>query len=101
MRQGEIWLMESPDRKPRPALIVQRDAAIAVMDRVTVAPVTSTIRQLPTCVPLGPDEGLHTECVANFDSMTVVPKYALTRRLGDLGVRHHEICTALKALADC
>jgi mRNA interferase MazF len=93
--------MESPDRKPRPALIVQRDVAIAVMDRVTVAPVTSTIRQLPTCVPLGPDEGLRMDCVANFDSMAVVPKYALTRRLGDLGVRHHEICTALKALADC
>lgn len=93
--------MESPNLKPRPALIVQRDAAIAVMDRVTVAPVTTTIRQLPTCVALGPDEGLHTECVANFDSMAVVPKYALTHRLGDLGARHYEICVALKALADC
>lgn len=93
--------MESPDRKSRPALIVQRDAAIAVMDRVTVAPVTTTIRLLPTCVLLGPDEGLHTECVANFDSIAVVPKYALTRRLGDLGVRHREMCAALKALADC
>jgi mRNA interferase MazF len=101
VRQGEIWLMEAPDRKSRPALIVQRDAAIAVMDRVAVAPVTSTIRKLPTCVPLGPDEGLHANCVANFDSIAVVPKYALTRRLGDLGARHHEICTALKALADC
>jgi mRNA interferase MazF len=93
--------MESPNRKPRPALIVQRDAAIAVMERVAVAPITSTIRQLPTCVALGPAEGLHHDCVANFDSIAVVPKYSLTRRLGELGVRRHEICDALKGLADC
>jgi mRNA interferase MazF len=101
VRQGEIWLMESPGHKARPALILQRDAALAVMNRVTVAPVTTTIRNLPTCLPLGAAEGLDRECVANLDSIAVIPKYALTRRLGDIGNRRHEMCTALAALADC
>lgn len=80
--------MEAPGHKARPALIVQRDAAIAATDRFTVAPITSTIRRLPTCVPLGPDEGLDRECVANFDSLAVMS-------------RRHEICVALRAFAGC
>jgi mRNA interferase MazF len=93
--------MEAPERKPRPALIVQRDAAINVMGRVAVAPLTTTRRNLPTCLALGADEGLDRECVANFDSIAVVPKYALTQRLGDIGARRHELFAALMALADC
>ena len=101
MRQGEIWLMEAPEHKARPALIIQRDAAIAIMDRVTIAPITTTVRNLPTCIRLGRDEGLNYECMANFDSISVIPKYALTRRIGDLGDRRQEVCAAINALVDC
>ncbi len=63
--------MELPDHKARPALVIQRDAAIAARDRVTVAPLTTRLRTLPTCLLLGADEGLDRECAANFDSLTV------------------------------
>ena len=101
MNQGEIWLFESVDTKARPALILTRPAALAVQRRVTIAGITTTMRSGPTQLRLGPDEGLNRECVANFDDITVVERSHLTRRLGSLGGRHHELCAALDALSDC
>ena len=99
---GELWLMETPNAKRRPVLVVSRDEAIAVLNNVVVAPVTSTIRNIPTCIPVGPDEGVDRESVATFDNLAAVPKAVLTVRLGRLGVDgHHLICDALDAMADC
>ena len=50
--------MEAPNQKRRPELIVSRDQSIAVLNNIVVAPVTSTIRLIPTCIPVGRDEGL-------------------------------------------
>lgn len=100
--QGEFWLMESPNSKRRPVLVVTRNEAIEVMNNVVVAPVTSIIRRIPTNIAVGPDEGLDHECVASFDNLAVVPKSTLTARLGELdAIRRREICLALAALADC
>ncbi len=101
MNQGEIWLLESPEAKTRPALVVTRPYALGAMRRVTVALITSTLRTGPTQLHLGRDEGLARECVANFDDLTVVNHAMLTRCIGGLGRRHHELCTALAAVADC
>ena len=99
---GELWLMETPNAKRRPVLVVSRDEAIAVLDNVVVAPVTSTTRDIPTCIPVGPDEGVDHESVATFDNLAAVPKAVLTVRLGRLGVDGHQlICDALDAMADC
>ena len=51
--QGEIWLMETPNQKRRPVLIVSRSEAIAVLNNVVVAAVTTTIRDIPTCLRVG------------------------------------------------
>ncbi len=100
--QAEIWLMETANRKRRPVLVVSRDEAISVLNNVVVAPVTSTIRDIPTCIPVGPAEGIDHDSVATFDSLTAVPKSVLTRRLGDLGIGgHRRICDALDAMANC
>lgn len=56
--QAELWLMETPNQKRRPVLVVSRDEVIPVLNNVVVAPVTSTIRSIPTCIPVGPDEGI-------------------------------------------
>jgi mRNA interferase MazF len=100
--QGEIWLLEAPNQKRRPVMVVTRNEAIPVLNNVVVAPVTSTIRRIPTCIPLGRDEGLDRESVASFDNLTAVPKSLLTVRLGSLagGGRTH-ICASLAALSDC
>lgn len=100
--QGELWLMETPNLKRRPVLIVSRDDVIPVLNNVVVAPVTSTIRTIPTCVPVGPEHGIDHESVATFDNLAAVPKSVLARRLGRLGPGgHRRICDALAALANC
>ena len=100
--QSELWLMETPNRKRRPVLIVSRDEVIPVLNNVIIAPVTSTIRAIPTCVRVGPDEGIGHESVATFDNLAAVPKSVLTVRLGSLGVGGKQrICDALAAMANC
>ena len=100
--QGELWLMEREDEASRPALVVSRDEAIPVLNNVLIAPVTSTVRDIPTCLPLGSAEGLRQDCVASFDNLAAVPKHMLTRRLGRLGPGgRHRLCHALRAVAAC
>lgn len=100
--QGDIWFLETPDDKRRPVLVVTRDEAVAVLNNVVVAPVTTSIRRIPTCIPLGREEGIDRESVATFDNLAAVPKSLLTRRLGALGVAGRErICAALRSVADC
>ncbi len=100
-RQGEIWWAETGDKR-RPVLVVTRSDAIAVLARVVVAPVTRTVRGIPTEIGLGPDDGLPTQCAASFDNLQPIGRHLLTQRIAALDVpRHHEICAALAALADC
>ena len=100
--QGELWMMETPNRRRRPVLIVSRDQAIPALNNIVIAPVTSTIRNIPTCVPVGTDEGIDHDSVATFDNLAAVPKSVLTTRLGALGVGgRRRMCDALDALADC
>jgi len=99
---AELWLMETPNLKRRPVLIVTRSDIIPVLNNVVVAPVTSTIRDIPTCIPVGPEEGIDHDSVASFDNLAAVPKSVLTRRLGALGgTGRSRICAALRAMADC
>lgn len=94
--------METPNAKRRPVLVVSRNEAIPALNNVVVAPVTSTLRDIPTCVPVGPDEGIDHDSVASFDNLAAVPKSVLTTRLGSLGAgRRRLICSALETLADC
>lgn len=100
--QAEIWLMEPPNSKRRPVLVVTRDEVIPVLNNIVVAPVTSTVRDIPTCIPVGPDEGIDHDSVAAFDNLAAVPKSVLTVRLGELGVGgRRQICEALDAVANC
>jgi len=84
-RRGDIYLAALPapvDR--RPVLLVTRSAAIEVRSAVTVAPITRTIRGIPSELPLGARHGLRKDSVANCDSLQTIPKDALRRRLGSL-----------------
>ena len=100
--QAELWLMETPNQKRRPVLVVSRNDIIPVLNNVVVAPVTSTLRDIPTCIPVGRDEGIDHESVASFDNLAAVPKSVLTVRLGALGPDGRQrICAALDAMADC
>lgn len=100
--QGDLWLMEPPNDKSRPVLVVSRDEAIPVLNNVVVAPVTSTIRAIPTCLPVGSQEGIDHDSVVSFDNLAAVPKSVLTLRLGQLDpIGRLRMCEALRAMADC
>lgn len=100
-RQGEVWWAEAEDKR-RPVLIVTRNDAIPVLRRLVVAPVTRSIRGIPTEVALGEDEGLPVACAASFDNLQPINRHVLTQRSGALpAARRHRICRALAALADC
>jgi len=102
LRRGDIWLMELPTEKPRPVVIVLRDSAIPVLNSIVVAPVTSTLRSTPTCLPVGPSEGLDRDSVAMFDELRSVPPYALSHKIGALDdIGRVRMCNALRSMANC
>lgn len=81
MRRGDILIARMPPPVgPRPVLIVTRTAAIGVRNAVTVAPVTRTVRDIASEVPLGRAHGLKARSVANCDSLQTIPKHAIRRR---------------------
>ncbi|MCY3787094.1 MAG: type II toxin-antitoxin system PemK/MazF family toxin [bacterium] len=98
--QGDVWWAEAEDRR-RPVLVVTRDEAIPVLTRILVAPVTRTVRGIPTELILDADDGLPQPCAASFDNLQPIRKSFLTDRLGSIRHRRHEICATLEALADC
>lgn len=85
MRRGEVWRAELPQPAGRrPVLLLSRNEAYAVRELITVAPITSRIRRIPTEVALGRADGLPRRCVVNLDSLTTIPKRVLTQRLTTL-----------------
>jgi mRNA interferase MazF len=96
-----VWWAEA-EGKRRPVLVITRDEAIPVLRRLVVAPVTRTVRRIPTEVALGAGEGLPVDCAASFDNLQPVNRHLLTERIGALAAgRRREVCDALDALADC
>lgn len=100
--RGEVWWGEIEEVGRRPFLVMTRSAAIPVLRSVLAAPVTRTIRDLPSEVRLGPEDGMDTDCVASIDNLRVVPKAYLVDRLCVLSpLRLAEACVALRAAVDC
>lgn len=85
MKRGEIWWAElPPPAGRRPVLLLSRDEAYAVREFVTVAPVTTRSRHIPSEVTLGSDDGLPKVCVVNLDTITTIGKSRLSQRLAVL-----------------
>ena len=75
MERGEVrWYEFQPPDKRRPVLILTRPSAIRFLNEVTVAPVTSTVRGIPSEVVLGVADGMPQDCAVNFDHLQTVPK---------------------------
>ena len=75
MRRGEVrWYRFAQPDKKRPIVILTRDSAIQYLGEVTVAPVTSTIRDIPSEVLLSQQDGMYRECAINLDHIQTVSK---------------------------
>jgi mRNA interferase MazF len=70
--------------KTRPVLVLTRELVRPHLARVTVAPITSTIRGLSTEIPVGLDNGLDRPSVVSCDNVVTVPTTALGRQIGRL-----------------
>ncbi|MGQ0835634.1 MAG: type II toxin-antitoxin system PemK/MazF family toxin [Gammaproteobacteria bacterium] len=88
MKRGDVcwYSFKAPDKR-RPVLVLTRDSAIAVLNSVTIAPITSTIRSIPTEIMLTKEDGLPDTCAANFDNLQTVPKSNLGARISHLSAR--------------
>ena len=75
MKRGEIrwYKFQLPDKK-RPVLILTRDSILEYLGEVTIAPITTTIRDISSEVFLSQDDGIPTDCVINFDHIQTVSK---------------------------
>jgi len=85
MRRGEVWWAELPQPAGRrPVLLLSRNEAYEVRELVTVAPLTTRARRIPSEVGLDKRDGLPRACVANLDTMTTIPKATLSARIATL-----------------
>ena len=103
LERGEIRLCSFPrPDKSRPVLVLTRTSAIRYLDRVTVAPITSTIRGVPSEVVLGVEDGLKQPCAANLHNLVTVPKEVIGARLGQLSLaRMRQACTSIAFALGC
>lgn len=96
-----MYEFRGPD-KLRPVVVLSRDEAIAVLHTVMVAPVTSTIRGIPSEVVVGTDDGLKHPSAVNLDHIQTVEKNRLRRHLGRLRPEPlRRLCHALAVALGC
>ncbi len=78
MQRGEVrwYRFATPDKK-RPVLILTRSSVLDVLAEVTVAPITTTVRGIPSEVALGPEDGLPRRCAVNLDHLQTVSQAKL------------------------
>lgn len=75
MRHGEIrWYKFTHPDKKRPVLILTRDSVLEYLGEVTIAPITSTVRDIPSEVFLSKADGMPHNCAVNCDHLQTVPK---------------------------
>lgn len=83
VNRGEIWQFSfpTPNRKG-PVLVLTRQEIIGHLHSVTVAPITTTIRGIPSEVVIGPESGLKTTSAINLDNLATIPKKGLRTFVG-------------------
>ncbi len=85
MRRNEVWWANLPPPPGhRPVLLLSRDEAYDIRDFVIVSPVTTRVRNIPTEVPLGPEDGLPRPSMVNLDTIDTIPKANLQEYLTSL-----------------
>jgi mRNA interferase MazF len=84
-RNDIVWADLGPPAGRRPVCVLTRDAAIPLLNTVTCAPISRTIRGIPTEVEVGKAHGLKAAGVINCDNVITVAKTDLDdRRVGKL-----------------
>lgn len=101
--RGEIRLYSfaKPD-KPRPVLILTRQSALGYLGTATVAPITSTIRGVPSEVVLTEEDGMKKPCAVNLHNVVTVSQERIGRRVASVSPgRLAEVCAAIRFALGC
>jgi mRNA interferase MazF len=101
--RGDVRLYSfAPPDKKRPVVVLTRDSAVPYLSTVTVAPITSTIRSVPSEVLLNEDDGMKAPCAVNLHNAVTVSQNRLGKRVAQLGSpRMKEVCAALHFSLGC
>jgi len=101
MKRGEVrWYKFKSPNKNRPVVILTRDSILEYLGEVTIAPVTSTIRDIPSEVLLSQQDGMYNDCAINCDHIQTVSKSKIgnlitTLSKENLSAIRNAICFAL------
>ena len=103
MNRGDVYLCRvAPLDKQRPVVVLTRQSSISHLSTVTVAPITSTVRDVPSEVILDVDDGMKGRCAVNLHNAVTISQERLGKRVASLsGARMQEICAALRFSLEC
>lgn len=101
--RGDVRLYQfAPPDKSRPVVVLTRDSALTYLSTATVAPITSTIRGVPSEVVLNEEDGMRSVCAVNLHNAVTVSQQRLGKRVAQLSsLRMREICAALGFSLGC
>lgn len=102
MKHGEVrWYKFRPPDKRRPVVILTRDYVLEYLGEVTVVPVTTTVRDIPSEVPLGDGEGMPQACAVNCDHIQTVAKGKIGALIATLSAaKMREVSIAIRFALD-
>jgi mRNA interferase MazF len=103
LNRGDVYLCRfAPPDKQRPVVVLTRQSALRHLSTVTVAPITSTIRDVPSEVILDVEDGMKGRCVINLHNAITVSQERLGQRVASLSEeRMHEVCRAVGFSLGC
>jgi len=101
--RGDVRLYDfAPPDKKRPVVVLTRNSAIEYLSTVTIAPVTSTVRGVPSEVFLNEEDGMKAPCAVNLHNPVTVLQDRLGKRVAQLSsLRMLQICAALRFSLGC
>jgi mRNA interferase MazF len=103
LNRGDVHLCRFPaPDKQRPVLVLTRQSAIGHLSTVTVAPITSTIRDVPSEVILDVDDGMKVRCAINLHNAVTISQERLGKRVAGLShQKMQEVCAAVRFSLGC
>ena len=100
--RGEVWWYEHPRTGRRPFLVLTRTPAIPVLNQILAVPATTTIRHIPTEVPVDQTDGMPLACVLSLDNLALIrPAYCTSRITRLSPEKLHAVCEALRRATAC
>lgn len=103
LSRGDVHLCQfAPPDKQRPVLILTRGSAIGHLSTATVAPITSTIRDVPSEVVLDMEDGMKGRCAVNLHNVVTISQSRVGKRVASLSAeRMQQVCQALRFSLGC